>query len=32
LKGKTEEVSPLDLKAREDLAALLAQVEAGLAT
>jgi len=29
-KGKTETVSPLDLKARDDLAALLAEVEAGL--
>jgi hypothetical protein len=32
LKGKTEAVAPIDLSGREDLAAVLAQVEEGLAT
>ena len=31
LKGKTETISPLDLKGHEDLAAVLAQVQAGMA-
>jgi len=30
LKGKTEAVSPIDLKGREDLSSVLAKVENGL--